>query len=452
MLALVTGAGLGAAVAPFRIQLVERGGGWPVPLVELRTTHQVRFVSDNAGVIAFDLPEGMGRELWFEVKGHGYEIPADGFGYRGVRLVPTPGGAATVELRRTAVARRLGRSTGAGLLGESLKLGSEAAAPESGVFGCDSVQAVVHRGRLYWFWGDTTLPHYPLGVFHMSGATTAVRPIEQFTPPLRLTYDYWRAENGRPRAVATMPGTGPSWISGCVVLPDNEGRSRLVGLYAKVKPPLDVYEYGLCVWNDETANFEPRRVIWKKSEAAPRPPVVPEAHAFTDGTGPQGWVYFGNPLPRLRCRATFEAWQEPAAWERLEAPEALVGADGTAVKLHSGAVGWHPWRKRWVTIFTQAWGKPSAFGEVWYAEAPTPTGPWGRAVKVLTHDNYTFYNPRWHAEWATEDSPALIFEGTFSREFAEHAPAVARHDYNQVLYRLDLDDAALAPARESRGR
>ena len=29
-----------------------------MPLVELRTTHQARFVTDNAGVIAFDLPIG----------------------------------------------------------------------------------------------------------------------------------------------------------------------------------------------------------------------------------------------------------------------------------------------------------------------------------------------------------------------------------------------------------
>jgi hypothetical protein len=33
-----------------------------MPLVELRTTNQVRFVTDNAGVVAFDLPELMGRE------------------------------------------------------------------------------------------------------------------------------------------------------------------------------------------------------------------------------------------------------------------------------------------------------------------------------------------------------------------------------------------------------
>ena len=59
---------------------MEKGSGWPVPLVELRTTHQVRFVTDNAGVIAFDLPELMGRECWFDVIGHGYEVPPDGFG------------------------------------------------------------------------------------------------------------------------------------------------------------------------------------------------------------------------------------------------------------------------------------------------------------------------------------------------------------------------------------
>ena len=45
-----------SGTVPCRIDVVEQGSGWPVPLVELRTTHNVRFVSDNAGVIAFDLP------------------------------------------------------------------------------------------------------------------------------------------------------------------------------------------------------------------------------------------------------------------------------------------------------------------------------------------------------------------------------------------------------------
>jgi len=79
------------ALEPCRIEVVEKGSGWPVPLVELRTTHQVRLITDNAGVVAFDLPELMGRETWFDVIGHGYERAKDGFGSRGVRLTPEPG-------------------------------------------------------------------------------------------------------------------------------------------------------------------------------------------------------------------------------------------------------------------------------------------------------------------------------------------------------------------------
>ena len=79
-----------AGAEPSPIEIVEQGSGWPVPLVELRTTHHARFVSDNAGVIAFDLPELMRHETWFDVLGHGYEVKADGFGKRGVRLTPQP--------------------------------------------------------------------------------------------------------------------------------------------------------------------------------------------------------------------------------------------------------------------------------------------------------------------------------------------------------------------------
>ena len=94
--------------------------------------------------------------------------------------------------------------------------------------------------------------------------------------------------------------------------------------------------------------------------------------------------------------------------------------------------------------------KPSAFGELWYAEAEVPTGPWGRAVKVLSHDNYTFYNPRLHPEFTPEGSPILIFEGTYTAEFADRPPPTPRYNYNQMLYRLDLDDPALAPAQHPR--
>jgi hypothetical protein len=443
------GIGVLGGAEPCRIEVVEKGSGWPVPLVELRTTHQVRLVTDNAGVIAFDLPELMGRETWFDVIGHGYERPKDGFGYRGVRLTPEAGKTLKVEVTRTIVARRLGRLTGGGLFAESQNTGRELDWRESGILGCDSVQNAVHRGRLYWAWGDTTLARYPLGIFDMTGATTAIQPLASFEPPLRLKFDHITDNQGRPRGIAKMPGSGPTWVTAYVSLPDKNGTPRLVGSYAKIKPPLDAYEWGLCVWNDTTASFEKLRTVWTHSPQTNKPPPLPEGHPaiWKDERG-RDWLLFGNPLPTLRCPATFEAWQDASTWEVLKPQESLPSADGSpGVKPHSGSMAWNPFRKRWVTVFMQAFGKPSAFGELWYAEAEAPTGPWGPAVNVLSHDNYTFYNPRLHPEFTPADSPILIFEGTYTMQFADKPTPTPRYDYNQILYRLDLDSPVLKPAQ-----
>ena len=448
---LLSGAALAetsAAPELCRIEVVEKGSGWPVPLVELRTTHHERLVTDNAGVIAFDLPELMGRETWFDVIGHGYEVPKDGFGFRGVRLKPEPGHTLKVEVQRRIIARRLGRLTGGGLFAESQKLGQARDWRDSGILGCDSVQNAVHRGRLFWLWGDTTIARYPLGIFDGTSATTAVQPLSSFEPPLRLKLDYFTDENGLPRGIAKLPGTGPTWVTGYVSLTDKTGRPRLAGAYMKVKPPMEAYQWGLAVWNDETSNFEPLRVVWTKSEATPKPPPVPEGHPilWKDETGKE-WVLFGNPLPTLRCPATFEAWQDATTWEVLKPQESIPAAgDGAFIKPHSGSIAWHPWRKRWVTVFMQSFGQPSVFGESWYAEADSPLGPWGPAVKVLSHENYTFYNPRLHPEFTPGGSPLLLFEGTYTMQFSDNKQPTPRYDYNQILYRLDLDDPALTPA------
>jgi len=437
------------SVEPCRIEVVEQGTGWPVPLVELRTTHQVRFVTDNAGVIAFDLPELMGRETWFDVIGHGYEAPKDGFGMKGVRLTPEPGKTLKVEVRRTIIAKRLGRSTGAGLFAESQKLGRELEWKDSGIVGCDSVQNAVHRGKLFWAWGDTALARYPLGIFDMTSATTPVQPLASFEPPLKLKLDYFTDDKGVPRGVAKMPGAGPTWVSAYVSLPDKTGAARLCGTFIKVRNHLEAYQSGLCVWNDAESKFELLKMLWTKSDAAPKQPPSPDGHpAFWKDADGKEWLLFGNPLPNLRCPSTFEAWQDPSTWEVLRPQESLQSAaDGKPVKPHSGSIAWNSFRKRWVTVFMETFGKPSAFGELWYAEAESPLGPWGPAVKVLTHENYTFYNPRLHPEFTAAGSPILIFEGSYTREFADKPHPTPKYDYTQILYRLDLDDPALKPAQ-----
>ena len=442
-----------AAESPCRIEVVEKGSGWPVPLVELRTTHHRRFVTDNAGLIAFDDPELMGGDVWFDVSGHGYSVPRDGLGQRGVRLRPVPGGRLRVEVERSIVARRLGRLTGSGLFAESQRLGeSTGGSPETGVLGCDSVLNAVHRGRLFWVWGDTTLAGYPLGIFDSTGATSAVQPLDRFEPPLRPgpVLDLFRDAAGKPRAIARMPGSGPTWLSGLTSLPDASGETRLVAMYVKIKPPMEAYESGLCVWNERDQKFERLRQVWTKTDAAPKAPPMPEGHPvrWIDAGGRE-WLLFGNPFPTLRCPARFEAWQDPKTWEVLE-PQAVLKASGSGqeVKPHSGSIAWNGYRHRWVTVFMEKFGKPSAFGELWYAEAKSPTGPWGPAVKVLSHENYTFYNPVLHPEFTAADSPVLLFEGTYTMQFADRPVPTARYDYNQILYRLDLDAPALAGARQ----
>lgn len=449
----------------FRIAVVEQGTNHPIPLVQLRTTGEIRFVSDNAGLIAIDAPELMNRETWFFVEADGYEVPADGFGYRGVRLTPTPGGRATITVTRTSIAQRLGRLTGAGRFAESHQLGEHLDIAESDIVGCDSTQLAIHNGRLHWIWGDTSLFNYPLGIFHASSATTAINPIDDFTAAIDIPFDYFVNEQDRPRGVAEMPGPGPTWLTGLISLPDANGINRLVACYAKVRKPMNIYEWGICTWNEETSNFEQTRIIWRdpagpegtEPQQATIEPTLPEGHAvsWTDEDGDE-WVLFGNPFPKLKCRATYEAWLDVASWEAVDAQPTLTVArdhddnedDPQSITPHSGSIAYHPWRKRWVTIFMEKFGEPSAFGEIWYAEADSPFGPWGPAVKVLSHANYTFYNPVLHAEWFDADSPILTFEGTYSQMFANRPHPTPRYDYNQILYRIDLDDPRLTATQK----
>jgi hypothetical protein len=118
----------------------------------------------------------------------------------------------------------------------------------------------------------------------------------------------------------------------------------------------------------------------------------------------------------------------------------------TPIQSHGGSVFWNAFRKRWVMISGQAFGGPSYLGELWFAEADTPVGPWVYARKIITHTKYTFYNPTQHPFFDQDGGRQIYFEGTYTNTYSgtEDKDKTPLYDYNQVMYCLTLDDARLS--------
>ncbi len=133
---------------------------------------------------------------------------------------------------------------------------------------------------------------------------------------------------------------------------------------------------------------------------------------------------------------------------RIKTREALLNLrdveTGQTVLAHGGSVYWNAYRDRWVMIAVESFGSTSFLGEVWYAEADTPLGPWVYARKVVTHNKYSFYNPKQHPMFDKEKGRIIYFEGTYTTTFSGNDNPTPRYDYNQVMYRLDLSNRRLA--------
>ena len=432
------------ASQPCKVKVVDRANGWPVPLVFLTTTHGQVYVTDNAGVAAIDSPELMGRETWFGLSSHGYGVKKDGFGYAGVRFVPQPGREQVVKIDRWQHAKRLGRIGGAGLFAESQKCGDSLAARESGEFGRDSVQTALYKGRIFWLWGDTNMQNYPLGIFNVTAATSVAPAFAQPVPPIDPPYRPFTNAKGRLRGVIKRQGSGPIWVFGLVALKDAKGREHLCGAWSQIKEFCTPEKNGLCEWDDAAEEFKIVKTVWTRSPDQPKAPRIPDCTVCRHiGKNGRKWLLFGNPFPFLRVPDSYEAYLDPTTWEKVKTPKEVLTRAGDRIVPAAGQMAWNGYRKKYVAIFQQKFGKPSGFGEVWYVESASPYGPWTDAVKVVTHNNYTFYNPVIHTEGTDPQSPVLLFEGTYTSSFADKPTKTPRWDYTQVLYRLDLDDPAL---------
>jgi len=487
---------------PFGIRIVDEATGRGVPLVELELVNNVRYVSDSAGWIAFNELGLMNSEVFFHVRSHGYEFPKDNFGFAGKTLKTVPGKSAILKIKRINIAERLCRLTGGGIYRDSVILGKPVPLKEpvlnGRVFGQDSAVAAVYRGRAYWFWGDTNRPSFPLGHFGTAGATVEL-PID---PSGGINFNYFTDETGFSRPMFSIKKSFPVmvWVGGLAVVPDAAGTERLVTHYVVMKSLDNRVEHGLAVFNDSTKTFDP--VAQYPVDEKWRYPQGHPVQIDEDGSRWLLFFYsFKTPCPVARVPARLDALSDPARYEaftclkpganyikgkdqidrdadgkivwgwkadtdpvsQVEEKEMISdgllnpdearfqltdAATGGEVLIHAGSVRWNKFRKRWVLIGQQRNGGPSNIGEIWYAEADAPTGPWRRAVKIVTHDKYSFYNVVHHDFLDTEGGRYIHFEGTYTTSFSGAKRATPWYDYNQILYRLDLSDPRLKPAME----
>lgn len=473
----------------FKIKVIDDRTGRGVPLIELKTTNNLSFTTDSAGVIAIHEPGLMNQNVFFHIASHGYEYPKDGFGYRGKRFDIKPGASATLKIKRLNIAERLYRLTGQGIYRDSIIAGAPVPlknpAINALVMGQDSVQTCKYKGLLYWFWGDTARPSYPLGNFSMAGATSRLPRQGGLDPSVGVDFQYFTDKNGFAQKMFPMSEPGMVWSDGFLTVEDPSGKPRMIAQYARVKGLDETYERGLAVFNDESNTFEllirssPDFLLYHGL-----------GHPISIDAGNVRYYYFATPFPlaaRMRVRATWQHVTDPnryevftslhspqtrsataphrwvsteellhtQKWEKSQLISALEKekedesllydiAIGQPVAPHGGTVYWNEYRRKWIMITVQQFGDPSFLGEVWYAEADTPLGPWGYARKIVTHNKYSFYNPKQHPYFDQDNGRLIYFEGTYSHTFSGRPEdATPRYDYNQVMYRLDLSDRHL---------
>ena len=472
----------------FRIQVVDEATGRGVPLVELRTTTEVKYFTDSNGVVAIDDPELMNQKVFFQIQSAGYEVPKDGFGYRGQGLDVRAGKSAEIKIKRTQIAERLYRITGAGIYRDSLLAGVPIPLQKpiiNGlVTGQDTVEAVPYQGKIFWLWGDTNRLAYPLGNFKTSSATSLLPGKGGLDPDKGVDLDYFVNAEGFSKEMIPIESRVPVWMGGLFTMNDDKGRERLFGSYVKAESDSKFGERGLAVFNDDKQEFE----VAQKFDTVLQPGGDPTRIK----SGGKTWLYF-NPFERtladyahISDSRQYQAYTPLVAGTKFDGAKTQLERDGegdliygwktdtgrlgkgeikslieanvmktdealpqfhdvetgAAIVAHGSSTYWNAYRGRWVQIFTQEFGT-SALGELWMAEADTPTGPWIYARKVLTHDKYTFYNPTQHPFFAKDNGREIYFEGTYTATYSGNDNRTPRYDYNQIMYRLNLADPRL---------
>jgi hypothetical protein len=434
----------------FQIRIVDEQTGRGVPLVELRTTNKISCWTDSNGIVAWNEPGLMDRDVYFTIQSPGYTFPGSGKTLKIAR-----GGRVELKIKRLAVAERLYRVTGQGIYRDSLLTGHpvplQAPVLNAMVMGQDTVRATIYRGKLFWLWGDTDRPNGPLGNFNTTAATSELPGRGGLDPALGVDLSYFTRPEGFVKQM--IPWTKRmTWMHSLMVLRDPAGMERLVSYYEVIRKLGDPERAGLAVFNDEKREFDPL------VEFPEVPKVSIDGNASVLRAGGRDYFYFKGLWPggAVRVPADWKAVQDLASYEIFEAerdngvwkrgavprkpgaPTHFTDVQtGKDIPVHCDGIEWNEYRKRWIALLQV---DP---GEVWYAEADSPTGPVVYAARVAVHGKYTFYWPASHPFFDQDGGRLVYFEGTYTESFSGNPVITPRYNYNQIMYRMALDDPRL---------
>jgi hypothetical protein len=245
----------------------------------------------------------------------------------------------------------------------------------------------------------------------------------------------------------------PPTERGIAVFDDAAGRFQVLaqlppGHGHKSSHPFRVMEAGVAWWY----LFPHQRVRddWKS---------LTDPQSYESYTCLEPGAKFDAANPRLEHRADGSLlWAWKANTDRIEASEerrlisrGLMKQEHAHFPLRDATTGaetgagpscvtWNAYRKKFLLLSEKT-------GAVYYAESDTPIGPWDRAVKIVGHNDYNFYNVVQHAFFDGEGGRVIYFEGTYTAAFSAAKEQTPHYDYNQIMYRLRLDDPRLAGAQ-----
>jgi hypothetical protein len=466
-----------------------------IPMVQLIAPSGISFWTDSAGRIALDDPALMNRKVGFEMRSHGYTCP-EVMGLHGVVLDVKPGAKAEVQMTRLNIAQRLYRITGPDIYLDSMLLRYKSPISQpvlnGGVMGQDSACCCIYKNRYFWIWGDTTNSgHFLTSNYQSTGATSAAGADRTLNPEQGIDLHYFTKDDFV-RPMVDMPERGVYWLSGLVAVDDQSGKERLLANYARIKPPMTTIERGQLLFDDKDEVFRP---IQKDDMNAK---VEPDGHAVAvnAGTTESSYILFAGGTKFTRAAATFGALSSRSAYEAFTCLKAgsrytsnsaeILDRDaggnlvfswkhdtsptgqselrelesnsevkpgqqwfalrdvntGKPILQHALSLAYNPYRGRWTMIVSELMGT-SMLGETWYAEADRAEGPYAFAQKIISHDQYTFYNPLQHSAMSPDGGKTILFEGTYTATFSGSKCPTPRYDYNQIMYELDLADERL---------